>query len=340
MKKQLISKNQLGGPIARLAQPINQSGSWGKRGSGNELQSATENATSWILDKILNAGDYIEDGINWTIGALDPSRTAQEAVQAGRDRREYESQPQYEMGITTEGDAIPVVTYLPPQGGIAPLPTLAVGAPARVAEAHARLVPRWRAAAVRESQFKHGMGSKKGIPLEQTKSWKTYEQALKDFNDELAYAGITPSEIAVTTDKTKKLKDSKYFKKVVYRQDKNTKPQTRKQKVAYQSSKYMADGDGRHIGNQGRIAQKEYERVDYSISQFSPRLREKLARSKANLATATDPKQRDQINESINFIRLQYLRQHPEDQKNVNKLYNRLEDLFGSKLDKFLNRNK
>lgn len=338
MKKQLISKNQLGGPIARLAQPTNNKGSWGNRGQGNELQSTAENATSWILDKILNAGDYIEDGINWTIGALDPTITAQESVQAGRERREYESQPQYEMGITTEGDAIPIVTYLPPQGGIAPLPTLAVGAPVRVAEAHARLVPRWRAAAVRESQFRHGRGSKKGIPLEQTKSWKTYEQALKDFNDELAYAGITPSEIAVTTDKTKKLKDSKDFRRVVYKQNKELKPQTPKQKAADQSSKYMTDGDGRHIGKQGRISQKEYERIDYLINQFSPNLREKLAKSKANLATATDQKQIDQINETINFIRLRYLRQYPGYQKEVNKLYNHLEDLFGDKLNKFLNR--
>ena len=37
MKKQLISKNQLGGPIARLAQPTNNKGSWGNRGQGNEL---------------------------------------------------------------------------------------------------------------------------------------------------------------------------------------------------------------------------------------------------------------------------------------------------------------
>lgn len=42
LKRKLIPKHQLGGPVARLSQQ-KSSGSWGNRGQGNELQSALEN---------------------------------------------------------------------------------------------------------------------------------------------------------------------------------------------------------------------------------------------------------------------------------------------------------
>lgn len=61
MKKHLIPKNQLGGPIARLAQPTNNKGSWGNRGSGNEGQSFIENALYTIgdLGGLLTVGDKL-----------------------------------------------------------------------------------------------------------------------------------------------------------------------------------------------------------------------------------------------------------------------------------------
>lgn len=61
MKKQLIPKNQLGGPIARLAQPTNNKGSWGNRGQGNEGQSFIENALYTIgdLGGLLTTGDKL-----------------------------------------------------------------------------------------------------------------------------------------------------------------------------------------------------------------------------------------------------------------------------------------
>lgn len=67
MKKQLIKKSQLGGPIARLAQPVNNKGSWGNRGQGNEGQSFIENALYTIgdlggalttIDKLINPEKY------------------------------------------------------------------------------------------------------------------------------------------------------------------------------------------------------------------------------------------------------------------------------------------
>ena len=58
-----IQKYQTGTVKGGL-QPQNYSGSWGDRGQGNELQSAFENGLSWIGDKVMNAGDYIDKGIN------------------------------------------------------------------------------------------------------------------------------------------------------------------------------------------------------------------------------------------------------------------------------------
>lgn len=69
MNKKLIKKCQYGTPRGGLV-PRQESGSWGDRGQGNELQSALENGLSWIGDKVVNAGDYIEDGLSYLVGFL------------------------------------------------------------------------------------------------------------------------------------------------------------------------------------------------------------------------------------------------------------------------------
>lgn len=337
LKKSLIPKHQLGSPVAKLAQQ-KSSGSWGSRGQGNEGQSALENGLSWIWDKISNAEEYASRGLDWVIGAIDPTLTAEEAVESGIARREYESVPHYEM-MSVDGKVMPVITYLPPQGGIALLPTLVAGAPARVAEAHARLVPRWRSAAVRESQFKHGLGSKKGTPLEQTKSWQAYQKALQEYKDELAYAGLSPSETRVITDVNKKLKrDSKQYQAVVRKQDKEIR-ETKKQKEATKRSKYMTNGDGRTIADVGRISKKEYDLLDNYMSN-SPTLRKRLIKHQTRVNGATSPEQQKQMVESWNIERLKFLRDNPNYQKQVSKLYNMLENTYGIKLDNQLSKLK
>lgn len=58
------------------------SGSWGNRGKGNELQSALENGLSWIGDKVVNFGDYVDQGLSYLVGALPGGgMTAQELLQ-------------------------------------------------------------------------------------------------------------------------------------------------------------------------------------------------------------------------------------------------------------------
>lgn len=337
LKKSLIPKHQLGGPIARLAQQ-KSSGSWGNRGEGNEGESALENGLSWAWDKFENWDEYASRGLDWIIGAIDPNITANEAVKQGIARREYQSVPHYEM-MYVDGKEAPVLTYLPPQGGIAPLPTLVAGSPVRVAEAYERLVPRWRSAAVRESQFKHGLGSKKGTPLEQTKSWQAYEKALQEYNDELVYAGLSPSETRVITDVNKSLKrDNKRYQSVVRKQNKEI-PETKKQKEAAKHSKYMTTGDGRNIADVGRISKKEYDLLNNYMSN-SPTLRKRLIKHQARVMDATTPQQKQQMIESWNIERLKFLRDNPNYQKQVSKLYNMLENNYGAKLDKQLSKLK
>ncbi len=67
--KKLIKKCQYGTPRGGLV-PHQESGSWGNRGQGNELQSALENGLSWVGDKIVNAGDYIENGLIRLVGFI------------------------------------------------------------------------------------------------------------------------------------------------------------------------------------------------------------------------------------------------------------------------------
>lgn len=63
--------NQIG--IPKFQQPwrtlqVNRSsGTWGDRGSGNELQSALEKGLSWVGDKFINGADYLEDGFNYLV---------------------------------------------------------------------------------------------------------------------------------------------------------------------------------------------------------------------------------------------------------------------------------
>lgn len=65
--------NQIGIPKFqhpwRSLQTSRNSGTWGNRGKGNEIQSALEKGLSWIGDKFVNGADYLEDGFNYLVTA-------------------------------------------------------------------------------------------------------------------------------------------------------------------------------------------------------------------------------------------------------------------------------
>ena len=63
--------NQIGVPKFqhpwRTLQTSRNSGTWGDRGKGNELQSTLEKGLSWIGDKFINSEDYLDDGFNYLL---------------------------------------------------------------------------------------------------------------------------------------------------------------------------------------------------------------------------------------------------------------------------------
>ena len=111
-----IQKYQTGTVKGGL-QPQQYSGSWGDRGRGNELQSAFENGLSWIGDKVMNTGDYIDQGLSYLTGLIPGGMTADESLQDTRLAQSAKNagEPGY-MDIYGEYQMFP-------NAGVAPLPT-------------------------------------------------------------------------------------------------------------------------------------------------------------------------------------------------------------------------
>lgn len=111
-----IQKYQTGTVKGGL-QPQQYSGSWGDRGQGNELQSAFENGLSWVADKVVNAGDYMDQGLAYLTGLIPGGMTADESLQDTR------------LAQTARNAGEPGYTdiygeyQMFPNAGVAPLPT-------------------------------------------------------------------------------------------------------------------------------------------------------------------------------------------------------------------------
>lgn len=110
-----VSKCQIGTVKGGL-QPSRNSGTWGNRGRGNELQSALENGLSWIGDKIVNFGDYVDQGLSYLAGALPGGMSAEEAVQDTKN--EQLAKKEGRLGYVDHYGKF----RLFPQTGVAPLP--------------------------------------------------------------------------------------------------------------------------------------------------------------------------------------------------------------------------
>lgn len=117
MNKKLIKKCQYGTPRGGLV-PHQESGSWGDRGQGNELQSALENGLSWVGDKVVNAGDYIENGLIRLVGFIPGGDlTTEEMLENKRLAKEAGNQPYYDVRGNLQTNPIkltaPVLPIMP-----------------------------------------------------------------------------------------------------------------------------------------------------------------------------------------------------------------------------------
>lgn len=200
MKNKLIKIHQQGGLINQQ-----YSGTWGNRGQGNELQSALENGLSgiwngvkWTGDKILNAGDYIEDGLAYMIGML-PGKGMNPEQMVATQRAKRKAQPG-KIYYDTLGNS-----YIKPHTGVVPvLPTLPAGAPASLIKLHNNMKKLRSSWAVRESQLKK-LGKLDNMP--KTLTARRYKEAEKTFNDAVESMGKATHNTDPTK-LTKRLKSS------------------------------------------------------------------------------------------------------------------------------------
>lgn len=201
------------------------SGTWGNRGQGNELQSALETGATWVVDKILNAGDYIDDTASYLVGLIPGGKySANEMVENNRRSREAGSGQQWE---DTQGEL-----HINPTYAIPILPTLPANASKATIEAFNNLKRLRPSLAVRESQLK-----KTGLlhKLEETLPAKKYREA------ELAFKR-TLEPVKKHTDPT---------------------PLTRKQKMAYKAENARDKNDLRFF-NAGRpsVKERQYDEIE------------------------------------------------------------------------------
>lgn len=214
------------GTVRGGLQPQQYSGSWGDRGQGNELQSAFENGLSWIGDKIINAGDYIDQGLAYLTGLLPGGMTADESLQDTRLAQSAKNarEPGY-MDIYGEYQMFP-------NTGVAPLPTPLKSPSPELSKMYDGLKKlRWNVQ-IRESQLR-----KAGQldMIESTRTAKKYKDA------EQAYLNAVEEFKANQPHMKRMTSDVKL---------------TRKQDAEYKGTKAVTTDDMRAY-NQGRPVLKE-----------------------------------------------------------------------------------
>lgn len=168
--KKLIKKCQYGTPRGGLI-PRQYSGTWGNRGQGNELQSAVENGLSWVGDKIINMGDYIEDGLDYLIGFL-PGKGLSPDEMVANNKLAREGEVYYDVNGNMQVSPITLKAPLLPT-----LPTNATPAMQALFNDLKRQRVSWQ---VRESQLRK-LGRE--AEIESTGTAKVYRSLEKAFND-------------------------------------------------------------------------------------------------------------------------------------------------------------
>lgn len=214
------------GTVRGGLQPQQYSGSWGDRGQGNELQSAFENGLSWIGDKVMNAGNYIDQGLAYLTGLIPGGMTADESLQDTRLAQSAKNagEPGY-MDIYGEYQMFP-------NAGVAPLPTPLKNPSPELSKLYDGLKKlRWNVQ-IRESQLRKAGQLDK---IESTRTAKKYKEA------EQAYLNAVEEFKA----------NQPHMKRMT-----NDVVLTRKQDASFKRNKAAATGDGR-ANNQGRPVLKE-----------------------------------------------------------------------------------
>lgn len=308
MKKQLISKNQLGGPIARLAQPTNNKGSWGNRGPGNEGQSFIENALYTIgdLGGLLTVGDKL----------LHPEK--------------YEAKTDYGTPAEIDGKTV-YPLYAPEQEQIG-YPTLIPGlkgvptkelteffktqwGPAynSLASTKSRLLKLGRPQDLTASKpyiaFQKLNEQLKQMVTEANRNFKTV--LLKGRKN--AHPGQTSLSKTITKNGMKAASDK-------------AANLTKRQNMQHKAQTAATTGDMRvhNVGIGTRAQRAQWDEVNKIIQNTSSKLWTKILKSQDNLSRATDPKQAEQIQTHINNLYKEFFDKYPGYDTRFNYVYNKV----------------
>lgn len=247
------------GTVRGGLQPQQYSGSWGDRGRGNELQSGFENMLSWIGDKIVNFGDYAEQGLSYFTGLLPGGMTADESLQDTKlaQTARNAGEPGY-MDMYGEYQMFPI-TGMPPA-----LPALPKNASSDLIDSFIDLEKQWRSYSARESQMK-----KAGLldQLKNTLTVKRYEEKERAYNQAL-------EEFKANQPRLKKMQNDIIL--------------TKKQTAAHKGGKYMSSGDLRAT-NSGRPREDQWNYVE-EVMRKDPKAAGVLNRYDRKVAKDLDKK--------------------------------------------------
>lgn len=303
LKKSLIPKHQLGGPVARLAQQ-KSSGSWGNRGEGNEGESALENSLE-------NAVKFIGD--------------------ISRLTDVYNSIFNKEDEITTPEiiDGKPV--YPLREQPIIGAPKLIPGLKGVPTEALKSFFPKWQKGydsfAATKSRLKtlgrldELVNSKPYITFQKLDQQlrKMVMEANRNFNTVLlkgrrnASRGQTSLSKTITSNGMKAASDK-------------AANLTKRQKMQHKVQTAATTGDMRvhNMGAGSKQQRAQWDEVNKTIQNTSSKLWAKIVKSQDNLSKATDPKQAEQIQAHINSLYKEFFDRYPGYDTRFNYIYNKV----------------
>lgn len=303
LKKSLIPKHQLGGPIARLAQQ-KSSGSWGNRGEGNEGQSALENGLETTV-KFIGDISGLTDVYNSIFNKED------EVIPEIIDGKPvYPLREQPIMGYPT---LIPGLKGKPSEELVNFFKTEWGPAYNSLASTKTRLKNLGRLEELTNSKpyiaFQKLNEQLKQMVTEANRNFKTV--LLKGRRN--ASKGQTSLSKTITSNGMKAASDK-------------AANLTKRQKMQHKVQTAATTGDMRvhNMGAGSKQQRAQWDEVNKTIQNTSSKLWAKIVKSQDNLSKATDPKQAEQIQAHINSLYKEFFDRYPGYDTRFNYIYNKV----------------
>lgn len=303
LKRKLILKRQLGGPIAGLSQQRTQK-PWGNRGQGNEWQSALENGLETTV-KFIGDISGLTDVYNSIFNKED------EVIPEIIDGKPV--YPLREQPIVGYPTLIPGLKGKPSEELVNFFKTEWGPAYNSLASTKTRLKNLGRLEELTNSKpyiaFQKLNEQLKQMVTEANRNFKTV--LLKGRRN--AHAGQTSLSKTITKNGMKAASDK-------------AANLTKRQSMQHKAQTAATTGDMRvHNAGIGTRAQRaQWDEVNKTIQNTSSKLWAKIIKSQDNLSKATDPKQAEQIQTHINNLYKEFFDKYPGYNTRFNYVYNKV----------------